>query len=104
MNGIFLRRCRKFAVSPGEGGASLAQVAMVQKETEQLGFVLSESLAERLLTLSPEQVARVLRDLRRHLAPMTGAHREHRPLFPISRPAAWPWTRRSCTSAPSSTT
>lgn len=82
MNGIFLRRCRKFAVSPGEGGASLAQVAMVQKETEQLGFVLSEALAERLLTLSPEQLARVLRDLRRHLAPMTGAHREHRPLFP----------------------
>lgn len=82
MNGIFLRRCRKFAVSPGEGGASLAQLAMVQKETEQLGFVLSEALGEGLLTLSAEQLERVLRDLRHQLAAMTGAHREYRPLFP----------------------
>ncbi|QWF14904.1 TerD family protein [Lysobacter capsici] len=82
MNGIYLRRRGKLYVKPGEGGAGTAEVAMVQKETEALGYVLSEAVVERLGTLSIEQLTQVLRELRKHLAPMTGAHRKHRPLFP----------------------
>ncbi|ATE72212.1 TerD family protein [Lysobacter capsici] len=82
MNGIYLRRRGKLYVKPGDGGVSAAEVAMVQKETEALGYVLSEAAVERLYTLSIEQLTQVLRELRKHLAPMTGAHRKHRPLFP----------------------
>lgn len=82
MNGIYLRRRGKLLLKPGDGGASATQIAMVQKETEALGFVLSPAVVERMGTLSTEQLTRVLRELRKHLAPMTGAHREHRPLFP----------------------
>jgi len=82
MNGIYLRRRGKLYLKAGDGGASATQVAMVQKETEAFGFILSEAVIERLGTLSTEQLTRVLRELRKHLAAMTGAHREHRPLFP----------------------
>lgn len=82
MNAIYLRRRGKLYVKPGDGGASAAEVAMVQKETEALGYVLSQAAIERLSTLSIEQLTQVLRELRKHLAPMTGAHRKHRPLFP----------------------
>ncbi|QQP97371.1 TerD family protein [Lysobacter enzymogenes] len=82
MNGIFLRRSGKFLLKPGDGGASDAQVAMVQQELEQLGFALAPEALERLQTQSPEQLARCLRELRPALAKMTGAHRQLRPLFP----------------------
>ncbi|BAV97752.1 TerD family protein [Lysobacter enzymogenes] len=82
MNGIFLRRRHKFQLKPGDGGASAVQVAMVQRELEQLGFALTPQALERLHTQSPAQLAQCLRELRPALAKMTGAHRTLRPLFP----------------------
>ncbi|QWP75143.1 TerD family protein [Lysobacter sp. K5869] len=82
MNGIFLRRNGKFLLKPGAGGASAAQVTMVQQELEQLGFALTPDALERLQTQSLEQLARCLRELRPALAKMIGAHRTLRPLFP----------------------
>jgi len=82
MNGIYLRRLGKFLLQPGDGGASAVQLAMAQRELERLGFVLSAAAYQRLQTQSAEQLARCLRELCRHLARTTGAHREHRPLFP----------------------
>ena len=81
-NAIFLRRRRKLMVAPGAGGATVEQLATVQKEVAALGFVLSEALLLRLHGLSPQQLATFLRELLRDLKPMVGAHREHEPLFP----------------------
>lgn len=82
MNGLFLRRSRRFVLEPGAGGASPRDVVMVQQEVENLGFVLDEPLVERLATQSTAQLAEVLVELRTTLAALTGAHRQYRPLFP----------------------
>lgn len=81
-NAIFLRRRRKLMVAPGAGGATVEQLATVQKEIAALGFVLSDSLLLRLRGLSPQQLATFLRELLRDLRPLVGGHREYEPLFP----------------------
>ena len=82
MNPIFLRRRGKLHLKPGSGGTTLEEAAMLQRQIEPLGFVMSEALVERLLTQSPEELGRVLRFLRQELPALTGAHRVHRPLLP----------------------
>lgn len=82
MNSIYLRRRGKVYVKPGSGGATVGQLAVVQKEAEHLGFVLSERLGEQLRSLSAEQLAQFLRSLLRDLRATTGAHRTHEPLYP----------------------
>ncbi len=81
-NAIFLKRRRKLMVAPGAGGATVEQLATVQKEVAALGFVLSDALLLRLRGLSGQQLATFLRDLMHDLRPMVGAHQEHLPLYP----------------------
>ncbi len=82
MNELYLRLRNKVYLAEGGGGASLAQVAAVQKEAEALGFVFSEALLERLQTQSVESLADFLHMLLKTLRRLTGAHRSHRPPFP----------------------
>lgn len=82
MNDIYLRRRGKVYVKPGDGGATIEHLAVVQKEAEQFGFVLSEPLIARLGSLSVDQLSQFLRTLIADLRAMTGAHRPHRPLYP----------------------
>lgn len=82
MNSISLRRKGKVHVKPGSGGATIEHLAMVRKEAEHPGFVLSERLSEQLRSLSAEQLAQFLRSLLRDLRALAGAHRAHEPLYP----------------------
>lgn len=82
MNSIYLRRKSKLHVVPGDGGVTVAHVAVVQKETEHLGYVLSDALVSRLSTLSVPQLTHFLRGLLKDLRPQVGAHRVHEPLYP----------------------
>ena len=82
MNSIYLRRRGKVHVKLGAGSATIEQLAVVQKEAEHLGFVLSERLSGQLRSLSAEQLAQFLRSLLRDLRALTGAHRTHEPLYP----------------------
>lgn len=104
MNGLFLRRSRRFVLEPGAGGASPRDVVMVQQEVENLGFVLDEPLVERLATQSSAQLAEVLVELRTTLAALTGAHRQYRPCSPSSPAACARCPSTRCTSARCSTT
>ena len=82
MNEIYLRRRMKLYVHAGTGGASAQHLATVQKELEQIGFVLTDEVVARLGTLAPEELARVLRGLVKNLRALVGAHRKHAPLYP----------------------
>lgn len=82
MNDIYLRRKGKLYVSPGAGGVTVGHVAVVQKEAEQLGFVLSDQLVTRLSSLSVEQLTQFLRATIKDLRALVGAHRVHAPLYP----------------------
>jgi hypothetical protein len=82
MNEIYLRRRSKLHIRPGSGGATVQQLATVQKEVEQLGFVLTEEVMARLGTLDPQDLTRTLHTLVKELQALVGAHREHKPLYP----------------------
>ncbi|AKJ30152.1 TerD family protein [Caldimonas brevitalea] len=82
MNEIYLRRRGKLWVKAGEGGATAQHIAAVQKEAQQLGFVLSEAVMARLATLSLAELTEFLRRLLRDLRVLVGAHRVHTPLYP----------------------
>ncbi len=82
MNEIYLRRRSRLHIRPGTGSASVQQLATVQAEVEQLGFVLTDTALARLRTLEPEDLARTLRTLLKDLRPLVGAHRKFTPLYP----------------------
>jgi hypothetical protein len=82
MNEIFLRRKGKILVKPGQGGVSVEHVAVLQKEAEHLGYVLSDHVIDRVSTLSVAELATLLRTLLKSLQALTGAHREYKPLYP----------------------
>ena len=82
MNEIYLRRKGKLYIKPGNGGATIEHVAVVQKEAEQLGYVLSDLVATRLSSLSVDDLAHFLRGLLKDLRTLTGANRVHQPLYP----------------------
>ena len=82
MNEIYLRRRSRVHVGVGDGEASHAQLATVQKEVGQLGYVLSEELIARIATLNSHALGNFLRSLLHDLRQHTGAHRNHQPLYP----------------------
>ncbi len=82
MNDIYLRRRGKVHVKEGAGGATEQQVASVQRETEALGYVLSDEVVERLRTLSILELTQFLRSSTAALRALVGAHRPHVPLYP----------------------
>jgi hypothetical protein len=82
MNEIYLRRRSRLHVHPGAGGVTPQQMATMLKEIEPLGFVLADEVVSRLSTLTPEEVARLLRDATQEMRKLVGAHRQHVPLHP----------------------
>lgn len=82
MNEIYLRRRSRLHIRVGSGSATVQQLATVQKEVEQLGFVLTDEVVARLRTLEPQDLARNLHTLVKDLRLLVGAHREHDPLYP----------------------
>ncbi len=81
MNEIYLRRkakvhVRQVSVKPP------AQLATIQKEVGKLGYVLSERLMERIETFDSPALGNFLRTLIHELKQLTGAHRQHMPLYP----------------------
>ena len=63
MNTIYLLRRMRIYARAGTGGATAQQIATVQKEVEQLGFVLTDELVARLRTQEQDELARTLRGL-----------------------------------------
>ncbi|WP_411881311.1 TerD family protein [Polaromonas sp. YR568] len=82
MNEIYFRRKLKLVLRPGQGGCTPQQVATVQREIEELGYVLSQDVVDRLATMDAEGLARALRSLFKDLSAGVGAHRKHVPLYP----------------------
>lgn len=82
MHEIYLRRRSRLYVAEGEGKASLAELATVQKEIAHLGYVLSEQVVARIATLESAALSNFLRSLMHDLRHLTGAHRAHLPLYP----------------------
>lgn len=82
MNEIYLRRRSRLHVHPGTGGVTPQQMATMLKELEPLGFVLADEVVSRLSTLTPEEVARLLREATQEMRKLVGAHRQHVPLHP----------------------
>lgn len=82
MNEIYLRRSSKLHIRQGSGCATVQQLATIQKEIENLGFVLTDEVIGRLRTLAPQDLSRTMHSLVRDLRQLVGAHREHRPLYP----------------------
>lgn len=82
MHSIYIRRRSKIHVSAGEASATPAQMATLQKELAQLGYVMSDALSARLATLEPPRLATIARQLLRELHQLTGAHVHHQPLYP----------------------
>lgn len=92
MNAIYLRRRKKvhLAGAGTEAGAGanevdacpLAVVATMQKNLEPLGFILSEALFRRLLSMGEAKVATVYKALVKDVREMVGAHRDFHPMYP----------------------
>jgi len=82
MNDIYLRRRGRLHVKPGSAGATIEHLATVQKEVEQLGFVLTDRLMERLGSLSTGELTVFLKGLLKDLRVLVGAHRTFSPLYP----------------------
>ena len=82
MNAIYIRRRGKVMLPDGAGAAPLEVIATLQKNIENLGFLLAEDVIERLKTLSPLQVDAFYQRLVKDLQALVGAHRKFEPLYP----------------------
>lgn len=89
MNPIYLRRrCRLLldkTPPPAEvpdGPVTAVELAAIQAQAEELGYVLSDAVVARLAAWPLPAVTQTGRQLLKTLRQMTGAHRPHRPLYP----------------------
>lgn len=82
MNAIYLRRRLKVTLPDGSGATPLNVLASLQKNLENLGFLLSEDVIESLKLLSPIQVDAFYQRLIKDLRAMVGAHRQFKPMYP----------------------
>ncbi|WMD22355.1 TerD family protein [Achromobacter seleniivolatilans] len=89
MNPIYLRRRSRLLLdktppAPDEAGAvvTAVELAAIQAQAEELGYVLSDAVVERLGGWPLPAVTQMGRLLLKTLRQMTGAHRPHRPLYP----------------------
>ncbi len=81
-NRIYLKRKNKVLLALGNNQLEAEYVIALVSNIESLGYSISEALAERLSTLSQEQLAIFYEALIRDLKTMVGAHRTFQPLFP----------------------
>jgi len=82
MNTIYLRRRSKVMLPEGSGTTPLNVLAALQKNLENLGFLLAEDVIEALKLLSPLQVDAFYQRLVKDLRAMVGAHRQFKPMYP----------------------
>lgn len=82
MNAIYLRRRLKVTLPDGSGETPLNVLASLQKNLEQLGFLLAEDVIEGLKRLGAPQVDAFHRRLVKDLRAMVGAHRQFKPMYP----------------------
>ena len=82
MNAIYLRRRLKVVLPAGNGETGREVIAALQKNIENLGFILAPDVCEGLVKLTPTKVASFYRDLVEGLQEMVGAHREFKPMYP----------------------
>ena len=85
-NVILMRKVGKVALSPGsrpEGQPLEAHLLVgLQKNIEKLGYVLSPELAERVLTLTSDELRAFHDGLVSCLRVMVGAHVDYKPMYP----------------------
>lgn len=82
MNVIYLRRRKKVVLPAGGGNVSDTMLAMMQRNLEALGFVMSASLMDRVRTLESEGLAQFYETLVADLRKLVGAHRPFQPMYP----------------------
>ncbi|WP_454673962.1 TerD family protein [Achromobacter pestifer] len=89
MNPIYLRRrCRLLLdkIPPPadvpDGSVTAVELAAIQAQAEELGYVMSDAVVARLAGWPLPAVTQAGRHLLKTLREMTGAHRPHRPLYP----------------------
>jgi hypothetical protein len=95
MNPIYLRRrcCLLLDKIPrasadpedatgADGQVTAVELAAIQAQAEELGYVMSDAVIQRLATWPLPAVTQTGRLLLKTLRQMTGAHRPHRPLYP----------------------
>lgn len=81
MNAIYLRRRLKVVLPAGNGETGREVIAALQRNIENLGFILAPDVCEGLVKLTPTKVASFYRDLVEGLREMVGAHREFKPMY-----------------------
>ncbi len=82
MNAIYLRRRLKVVLLADSGETGREVIAALQKNIENLGFILGPEVCEGLVKLPPARVTSFYQDLVAGLKEMVGAHREFRPMYP----------------------
>lgn len=92
MNPIYLRRrCRLLldktppagdAPKGADGPVTAVELAAIQAQAEELGYVMSDAVIQRLASWPLPAVTQTGRLLLKTLRQMTGSHRPHRPLYP----------------------
>jgi hypothetical protein len=82
MNAIYVRRRSKVMVPEGSGATPINVLASLQQNLENLGFLLSEEVVERLKALDPTRVDAFYQRLVKDLRTLVGAHRAFEPMYP----------------------
>ena len=82
MNSIYLRRKNKLHLKSGTETLPERYLATLLKNIEPLGYTLSPELAERVLTLSLDQLSTFYTELQFDLCALVGAHKDYKPMYP----------------------
>lgn len=82
MNAIYIRRRSKVLLPDNPGATPLPILATFQKNIENLGFLLSAEVVERLANTDPLKVAAFYKRLVKDLQELVGAHRKFMPFYP----------------------
>lgn len=81
-NELYLRRCRRVFVAPGNGETAPQLVAALLKNIEGLGFTLSLELQARVATLALEELEAFYTMLTAGLRALVGDHVRWKPFYP----------------------
>jgi stress response protein SCP2 len=79
---IYLNKRFKTFVEPGCSECPQTVIATIQKNLENLGFIMSRALCDRLSTHTPEAVTKFYNETVTVLKKMVGAHKRYSPMYP----------------------
>lgn len=82
MNSLYLRRRLKVVVPPCSAGVDMRTIAALQKNLENLGFILAPEVCEQVRKLTPEKLEAFYKGVVSAVREMVGAHRDFRPMYP----------------------